>query len=101
MNAFAHIADDAEAYVGCVTRNPKKIILHCFPAHVTDLQPAHVDEIDRIVNRVRNGDITGRRIRKIRIEGHAATWRGLTAAQYNSRALDRARGARDYLKTRL
>ena len=105
MNAFtpSSFADDASeaTYTGCVTRGSKNVILHCFPAHVTDLQKMHRDELDRLAFKVRNGDITGRRIRTIRIEGHAASWRGLSRRDYNNRSKARAKAARDYLRGQL
>ncbi len=87
-------------YTGCVTLG-SPTILHCFPAHETELRDVHRDELDKIALLVRSGDASGRTIRRIRIVGHAATWRGLSRAQYVSRAIDRAKAARSYLRGRL
>lgn len=84
----------------CIT-DGYPLVLHCFPAHVTDLQKFQRDELDYVANQIRNGDITGRRIATVRIVGHAATWQGLTKAQYRERALGRARAGASYIKSRL
>ena len=84
----------------CVTHG-YPIVLHCFPAHITDLEPFQRDELDTVAMQIRNGDISGKRIREVRIVGHAATWRGLSADDYRDRALTRAGNARDYIAARI
>ena len=99
---FNHLLAAETAPTSCVTRgNPT--ILRCFPAHNTALTQTHKDELDRIVVRIRNGDITGKRIRLIHIIGYAAEWWGwhkgarISRAEYQRRSEGRARAAKAYL----
>ena len=94
--------EEAEGYTGisCVTPgNP--YILHCFPAHETALTKEHREHLDRIVEKIRRSFRRSRPIRRVKIVGHAATWRGISRTEYGRRAILRAAHAETQLILRL
>lgn len=84
----------------CVTPgNP--YILHCFPAHETELTLLHRQHLDRIAAEILRSFGGSRPITRVKIVGHAATWWGISKAEYGRRALERAENARAQLRGRL
>lgn len=76
-------------------------ILHCFPAHRTEIRDFHHDQLDRIAIRIAESFHDGRPIRSVHMIGHAATWKGISRAEYHRRGLQRAENAKRALMDRL
>ena len=84
----------------CITPgNP--YILHCFPAHGTTLTAEHRRHLDSIARLIGSSFRSSRPIRRVKIVGHSATWRGISRSTYAKRALERAGNARAALLGRL
>ncbi|MEL7355774.1 MAG: M35 family metallo-endopeptidase [Cyanobacteria bacterium J06560_6] len=84
----------------CITPgNP--YILHCFPVHKTDLTALHHEHLDRIADKIVRSFRETRPIKKVKIVGHAATWKNISQAEYGRRALVRAENAKAQLIERL
>lgn len=77
-------------------------VLHKFPAHRTELQSFHRSQIGFVTSEIIASFTvpsvaTDDRVRCLRIIGHAATWKGISKAEYGRRALARAKGAAEEL----
>ena len=84
----------------CITPgNP--YILHCFPAHKTELTVLHHQHLDIIAKKIIRSFRGSRPITRIIITGHAATWKGISKAKYARKALARAENALNQLRDRL
>ena len=86
--------------ISCITPgNP--FILHCFPAHKTDLTPLQHEHLDRIAAKIVRSFNKSNPITRVEIIGHAATWKGISKEEYGRRALVRAKNVRNQLLKRL
>jgi hypothetical protein len=89
-----------DGLTGCVT-DGDPTILHCFPAYGVDLEPEHRETLDEMALTIRNGDLSGKRVRKVRLVGYAATWGKTTETEYLTRSITRAKNVRNHLRERL
>ncbi len=102
MLDFMTEADSFVAPAGCVTWGKgRPTILHCFPAHQTKLTPDQKAAMDQIALLIDKSHEVGKPIRKVRIVGHAAKWRGISEGQYLSRSRARAKFAAAQLRSML
>ncbi|MEO0915454.1 MAG: hypothetical protein AAFY31_00465 [Pseudomonadota bacterium] len=101
MNALHEFAEVPEAYTGCITRKPNKLILHCFPSFGTRLQRIHKTELDNLARQIGTRDRFRKRVSAIWIEGHAARWKRTPEWKYERNARARAVAARAYLERAL
>jgi hypothetical protein len=80
--------------------------LHDFPAHRTDLNETHRDAIAKVTDKILATFLLpsiprNKRVRCVRLTGHAATWRGMTKDEYSRLARTRAVTAAEELSAQL
>ena len=91
---------EAQRGISCATPgNP--YILHCFPAHKTDLTSEHREHLARIASKIVHSFRGSQPIKRVNIVGHSATWKGISKAEYGRRAIVRAKKAQVRLRERL